>query len=264
MTFRKQIEHLEYRRVLWQYVIGVLKTVHRHRLPGRRFGPDIELLAVYGAATVVCFSRGNFGAASAIAQYLGMPRETVRRHLCELVELGLLQRAGRKFALTAATQAMPRNVIEILSDQIIGAAAIAQTGHHQLGREVMISLGVDMDSPALLWACKPDGTGMIHNPAWCDHYGMSLEQAVEGWKYTAHPDDAPALLEPWLRSLATTEPYEVEVRRRDRTAEYHWYRTRAVPVFKDGKIVKWCGTNFDINEHQLLVRNLAAAVEQLQ
>jgi PAS domain-containing protein len=243
MPFRKQIEHLEYRRVVWQYVIGALKTVHRNRLPGRRFGSDIELLAVYGAATVVCFSRGNFGASSAIAKYLGMPRETVRRHLCQLVELGLLQRAGHKFALTAATRAMPRNVIEILSDQTLGAATIAKTGHHQLRQEVMISLGVDMDSPALLWACKPDGTGMIHNPAWCDHYGMSLEQAVEGWKYTAHHDDAPALLEPWLRSLATTEPYEVEVRRRDCSGEYHWYRTRAVPVFKGGKIVKWSGTN---------------------
>ena len=72
---------------------------------------------------------------------------------------------------------------------------------------------------------------------------MSLEQAVEGWKYTAHYDDAPALLEPWLRSLVTGEIYEVEVRRRDRTGEYHWYRTRAVPVFKDGKIIKWCGEN---------------------
>src|SRR5215469_15291696 len=156
MPFRKQIEHLEYRRVLWQYVIAVLKTVHRHRLPGRRFGSDIELLAVYGAATVVCFSRGNSGASSDIAKYLGMPRETVRRRLCQLVELGLLQRAGRKFALRAATQAMPRNVIELLSDQVMGAATVAQTGHRQLGQELMIRPGVDMDSPALLWACKPD------------------------------------------------------------------------------------------------------------
>jgi PAS domain S-box-containing protein len=247
MPFRKQIEHLEYRRVLWQYVIGALKTVHRHRLPGRRFGSDIELLAVYGAATVVCFSRGNFGASSAIAKYLGMPRETVRRRLCQLVELGLLQRAGRKFALTAATRAMPRNVIEILSDQTLGAATIAKTGHHQLRQEVMISLGVDMDSPALLWACKPDGTGMIHNPAWCDHYGMSLEEAVTGWMNTPHPDDKPALLEPWLKSLATGTPYEAEVRRRDRTGEYHWYGTRAVPVFKNGKIVKWCGVNTEFD-----------------
>jgi PAS domain S-box-containing protein len=241
MPFRKQIEHLEYRRVLWQYVIGILKTVHRHRLPGRRFGSDLELLAVYGAATVVGFSRGNFGASSAIAKYLGMPRETVRRHLCELVELGLLQRAGRKFALTAATQAMPANVIEILSDQIMGAATIARTGYRQLEQEGITSLDVDMDSPALLWACKPDGTGMIHNPAWCDNYGLSPEQAVEGWKYTAHHDDAPALLETWHMSLATTEPYEAEVRRRDRSGEQHWYRTRAVPVFKDGKIFKWSG-----------------------
>jgi DNA-binding CsgD family transcriptional regulator len=67
---------------------------------------------------------------------------------------------------------------------------------------------------------------------------------VERWKDTVHHDDAPALLEPWLKSLASIEPYEAEVRRRDRTGEYHWYRTRAVPVFKGGKIIKWCGTNF--------------------
>jgi len=143
------------------------------------------LLAVYGAATVVCFSRGNFGAASAIAQYLGMPRETVRRHLCQLVELGLLQRAGHKFALTAATQAMPRNVIEILSDQTLGAATIAKTGHHQLRQEVMTSLGVDMDSPALLWACKPDGTGMM--------LGLRL-RTERGGPFTQREDSSTARL----------------------------------------------------------------------
>src|SRR5215475_11646379 len=65
-------------------------------------------------------------------------------------------------------------------------------------------------SPSLLWACLPDGTGMRHNPAWCTHYNMTDEEARTGWKYTAHPDDSPSLLEPWLRSLATGEPYEVE------------------------------------------------------
>jgi PAS domain-containing protein len=64
---------------------------------------------------------------------------------------------------------------------------------------------------------------------------------------TPHPDDKPALLEPWLKSLATGTPYEAEVRRRDRTGEYHWYGTRAVPVFKDGKIVKWSGMNTQLH-----------------
>jgi PAS domain-containing protein len=98
-------------------------------------------------------------------------------------------------------------------------------------------------SPALLWACLPDGTGMRHNSAWCAHYAMTEEEARTGWKFTAHPDDRSPLLEPWLRSLATGEPYEVEVRRRNLTGEYHWYRTRAVPVFEHGKLVKWCGEN---------------------
>jgi PAS domain-containing protein len=84
---------------------------------------------------------------------------------------------------------------------------------------------------------------MIHNPAWCDNYGMNLMEAADGWKHTAHPDDVPKLLDPWRKSLATGETYDVEVRRRDRTGEYNWYRTRAVPVIKDGRIIKWCGEN---------------------
>ena len=60
-----------------------------------------------------------------------------------------------------------------------------------------------MDSPALLWVCQPDGSGMIHNPAWCNNYGMNLMEAAEGWKHTAHHDDVPKLLESWRKSLAT-------------------------------------------------------------
>ena len=238
MPFRKQIESLEYRTAMWSFLIRVLKETHRARLPGRCFGQDIDLLITYGAATL-SMCKGKLARTSDIARQLQIPIETTRRKLDQLVDLGLLARDGHQFRLSSFGAKMPGDMKRILSEQMQGALRIAQMGARQLGSTTINF----MDSPALLWTCKPDGTGMIHNPAWCDHYGMSLEQAVEGWKYTAHYDDAPALLEPWLRSLATGETYEVEVRRRDRTGEYHWYRTRAVPVFKDGKIIKWCGEN---------------------
>jgi len=255
------IEHLEYRRALWLHVMGLLKTVHRHRLPGRRFGPDLELLAVYGTAMVVRFSRGRLVGSTDIANYLGMPRETVRRNLNRLASLGLLEREARKFRLSPSTEEMPEDVVQILSDQVASAATLAKLGRQArralidkklvcVSREMSVpqdEMTSLMDSPALLWVCKPDGSGMIHNAAWCEHYGMSLEQAVTGWMNTPHPDDKPALLEPWLKSLTIGTPYEAEVRRRDRTGEYHWYRTRAVPVFKNGKIVKWSGVNTEFH-----------------
>jgi len=243
MPFRKKIEHLEYRTTMWSFVINVLKECHRHRLPGRSFGHDIDLLITYGAATLSA-SKGKLARTSDIARHLQFPIETTRRRLDQLVELGLLERDGHVFRLSSVSEKMPGDMTRIFSDQMQGALRVARMGQiqaRQLGQELTISPMVD--SPALLWACKPDGTGMIHNPAWCDHYDMSLEKAAEGWKYTAHPDDAPKLLEPWLKSLATAETYDVEVRWRDRTGEYHWYRTRAVPVFKDGKIIQWCGEN---------------------
>jgi hypothetical protein len=129
MPFRKQIEHLEYRRALWLHVMGLLKTVHRRRLPGRRFGPDLELLGVYGSAMVACFSKGRFAGSSDIAKYLGMPRETVRRQLVRLVDLGLLERDGHKFRLSPAAEKMPEDMVKIISD--VAASAASKSGFHQ-------------------------------------------------------------------------------------------------------------------------------------
>ena len=148
MPFPKQVERLEFRRALWLHVMGLLKTVHHHRLPGRRFGPDLELLVVYGAAMVVCFSKGKFVGSTDIARYLGMPRETVRRHLNRLVDLGALERDGHKFRLSPSSEKTPENVVQILSDQVASAATVAKLGQievRKLEQEAMISL---MESPA--------------------------------------------------------------------------------------------------------------------
>ena len=243
MPFRKQIEHLEYRRALWLHVMGLLKTVHRHRLPGRRFGPDVELLVVYGSAMVACLSKGRFAGSTDIAKYLGMPRETVRRQLVRLVELGLLERDGHKFRLSPAAEKMPEDVVKIISDVAASAANIAN-----LGRVEALKLGhALMDNPAFLWESPPDGTTIRLDPAGCAELRMP-----EGNNQLAdilaimHQDDRGLFLGPFLRSLHTGEPYEAEGRVRGRDGEYHWQRARAVPVFKNGKIVKWSGANTEL------------------
>jgi hypothetical protein len=71
-----------------------LREIHRYRFAkrGRRFGSDVELMIVYGAA-MFYYGSGTPVRALPISRYLEMPRETVRRHFGRLVELGLFERA---------------------------------------------------------------------------------------------------------------------------------------------------------------------------
>jgi PAS domain S-box-containing protein len=250
MPFRKQIEQLEFRRAIWLHVMQLLKTVHRHRLPGRRFGDDIELLMIYGAATVACFSRGKFAGSTDIARYLGMSRETVRRHLVRLIDLGLLERDGHKFRLSPSCVKTPDGVMPILLEQVATATKVAELGRIEVRKLVREATMEDspeatfMDTPAMLWSSRPDGVILTLNPAWCANYSMTLDKARgKGWEAIIHQDDRGLLLDPWFRSLATGEPYDATARLRDRSGQYRWYRASGVPVLKDGKIVKWSGVN---------------------
>ena len=91
---RDEMELLAVRATLWRMEIELLREIHRYRFAkrGRRFGSDVELMIVYGAA----MSHYGFGTpvrALPISRYLEMPRETVRRHMGRLVALGLFERA---------------------------------------------------------------------------------------------------------------------------------------------------------------------------
>ena len=91
---REEMELLAVRASLWRMEIELLREIHRYRFAkrGRRFGSDVELMFVYGAAIAHHGFRTPVRALP-ISRYLEMPRETVRRHMGRLVALGLFERA---------------------------------------------------------------------------------------------------------------------------------------------------------------------------
>ena len=102
--------------------------------------------------------------------------------------------------------------------------------------------------PTLAWSCRPDGTTEFLNQRWLDYTGLSLEASLGwGWKVAIHPDDLEKLMNTWLRVLASGEPGDEEARLRRFDGEYRWFLFRAVPVRDEqGKLVRWYGTNTDI------------------
>ena len=106
--------------------------------------------------------------------------------------------------------------------------------------------------PMLAWSARPDGFCDFLNQRWLEFTGLSTEQARgSGWGATIHPDDAKGLLDSWQMALVTGQLDDVEVRMRRFDGEYRWFLLRARPLRDEsGKIVRWYGTNTDIDDRK--------------
>ena len=114
--------------------------------------------------------------------------------------------------------------------------------------------------PVLAWSALPDGTVDFFNQRWLDYTGLSLEQAQGwGWTDTVHRDDLSRMDDYWQSMIATGESSEIEARFRRADGEYRWFLLRAHPMHDDsGAIVKWYGTNTDIDDRKQVEEALRA------
>src|SRR6266542_1199369 len=120
--------------------------------------------------------------------------------------------------------------------------------------------------PILAWSCWPDGTTEFLNQRWLDYTGLSIEEALGwGWKAVIHAEDLENLMATWLGLLASGEPGQEEARLRRFDGEYRWFLFRAVPVRDErGKVVRWYGTNTDIEDLKRAESLLAAEKHVLE
>ena len=104
--------------------------------------------------------------------------------------------------------------------------------------------------PQQVWTARPDGQLDLVNERVLQYFGSTREAVLGGgWQAVVHPDDLPISLDRWQRALATGEQYEVEFRLRAADGAYRWHLARAVAFRNEaGAIVKWFGTNTDIDE----------------
>ncbi|MGZ5050594.1 MAG: PAS domain-containing protein [Methylobacter sp.] len=104
--------------------------------------------------------------------------------------------------------------------------------------------------PQLIWTCKADGPCDYLSPQWLRYTGKSeAEQLGYGWLDQLYPEDRQRVIDQWQATAAKGEHFEIEFRIRRHDGAYRWFRTLAVPLHDDtGKIVKWYGSNTDIDD----------------
>jgi hypothetical protein len=104
----------------------------------------------------------------------------------------------------------------------------------------------------LAWSTDPTGFVEFLNRRWLEFTGLSAEQASGfGWSVAIHPDDAKGLIDYWQAALASGTEVDVEARMRRLDGLYRWFLFRASPLRDEsGDIVKWYGTNVDIEDRK--------------
>ncbi|MBA3243265.1 MAG: PAS domain-containing protein, partial [Acidobacteria bacterium] len=117
-----------------------------------------------------------------------------------------------------------------------------------------------------VWTAQPDGQPDYFNRRALDYFGLTSEQMRSArWSSVVHPDDVKSCVERARRSLQTGDDYEVKFRLRRADGVYRWHLARASASRNaDGQIVKWFGTNTDIDGQKQAEEALRKSEERLQ
>jgi two-component system, sporulation sensor kinase E len=106
--------------------------------------------------------------------------------------------------------------------------------------------------PTLAWMANPDGYLVWYNRRWYEYTGTTPEQ-MEGWGWQAVHDPAalPSVIERWAHSIRTGEPFEMIFPLKGADGIFRSFLTRVTPARNQrGEIVRWFGTNTEIDELQ--------------
>jgi PAS domain S-box-containing protein len=106
--------------------------------------------------------------------------------------------------------------------------------------------------PAGIVLMKPDGEVEVMNQPMLTYFGRTFEE-LKGWTASdvVHPDDRQSVLERFVRSVQTGEPYINEERHLGLDGAYRWFQVRGKLLRgQDGGVVRWCVLHTDIDERR--------------
>jgi len=103
--------------------------------------------------------------------------------------------------------------------------------------------------PQIVWTASTDGTVEYWNERMYEYVGVPRGARYDtDWAELLHPDDRATAQRTWAACVASGDTYELTYRLRHRSGDWRWSLARALPVRDErGHIVKWLGTNTDID-----------------
>ncbi len=194
-------------------------------------------------------------------QYL----ETGAKHLnWHGTELTALRADGEEFPAEVSFGEMTTDQRKVFTGFIRDISEKKRAEELILASERNLSLIINT-MPVLAWSALPDGNVEFFNQRWLDYTGLSPEQA-QGWGWTeaVHRDDLGRMTKYWQSMITTGGSGEIEGRLRRFDGDYRWFLFRADPLRDEsGAIIKWYGTNTDIDDRKRAELNLLQITETI-
>ena len=120
--------------------------------------------------------------------------------------------------------------------------------------------------PQQAWMTDEAGAIVWYNQRWYDYTGTTPEQTL-GWGWTSvhHPRYAAGVEERFRAAVAAGEPWEDSFPLRGADGRYRRFLGRALPLRDgEGRVVRWFGTNTDVEEQYQAQGARARALDEAQ
>ena len=117
--------------------------------------------------------------------------------------------------------------------------------------------------PEKVTNATPDGKVFYYNKSWQDFTGESLDNLVsKGWGRWIHEDEVEETTQRWLKSVATGDDFNMELRMKNHFGNYRWHTSKARAVKdENGDVKLWIGYNNDIHDQKTQNENLEYAID---
>lgn len=115
----------------------------------------------------------------------------------------------------------------------------------------------------LAWIADSAGEIFWYNQRWYEYTGTTMEEMKGwGWQKVHHPDYVDRIVEYVKQAWKINQPWSLTFSLKAADGTYRRFLTKATPVVNDeGEILRWIGTNTDIEEQQSFAEKLEATVK---
>ena len=115
--------------------------------------------------------------------------------------------------------------------------------------ELNFQLTVD-NIPGMVHTMTAAGVVEFVNQQTLDYFGKTVDE-LNHWHALVHPDDRARVVDQWIRSVSTGEPFDAEHRVLSADGTYRWLHSRGLPLRDtNGRIVRWYNLLIDIDERK--------------
>ncbi len=118
--------------------------------------------------------------------------------------------------------------------------------------------------PQLAWIADPNGLIFWYNKRWYEYTGSSLPKMKElSANNFLKKEEFSQFRESWKQFIAFGNSFQMEFQIKNAKGEFRWFLTLVEPVKNSsGEIIKWFGTNTDIDEQKRLNQRLQSSLAE--